>query len=115
VGVLAQRIPDPRSTEDQEVDVQPIIDLLVERGLDEGQPQQVAGRWIENGFEDAAEIGRWLDEGCTDPEDARAQRDAGRPDALPGERHDDPDPNQRDVARGMTDSRSRPGDEPEQT
>jgi hypothetical protein len=99
-------------TPDLEVDVGAIIAVLERHGVAEGQPEQVAGRWVEAGFEDPGEIERLLERGFKTPEDARAS--VKRSPAPTGERHYDQGSEPRDVVRGTTHSRSRPGDELEQ-
>ena len=93
----------------QDADHQALIELIKRQdgSVHEGQPEQVAGRWIENGFEDPEEVERWLAKGITSPEDAR--REVGLDDES-AERHDEPTDLVRDVARGTDQSRSRPGD-----
>ncbi len=95
-----------------EVDVGAIVAVLERHGADEGQPQEVAGRWVEAGFEDAGEIDGLLERGLRSPEEARAQ--VGSSSAPAGQRHYDQGSEPRDAVRGTTHSRSRPGDEPEQ-
>ena len=97
-------------TPDLEVDVGAIVAVLERHGADEGQPQEVAGRWVEAGFEDPDEIERLLERGLSTPEKARAQ--IRRSAAAAGQRHYEQGSEPRDVVRGTTHSRSRPGDEP---
>lgn len=56
-----------------------ITELLKTYGDDvhEGQPEQVAGRWIENGFEEPEQVRACIEAGITDPETARARTDTG--------------------------------------
>lgn len=103
---------DKSETPNLEVDVGAIVAVLERHGADEGQPDEVAGRWVEAGFEDAGEIDRLLERGIRTPEDARDQ--VKRSTAAAGERHYDQGSEPRDVVRGTTHSRSRPGDEPAQ-
>ena len=102
---------DERETPDLEVDVGAIVDVLERHGADEGQPDQVAGRWVEAGFEDAGEIDRLLDRGIKTPEEARDE--VRRSPAAAGELHYEQGSEPRDVVRGTSHSRSRPGDERE--
>jgi hypothetical protein len=96
-------------TPDLEVDVGAIVHILERHGADEGQPEQVAGRWVEAGFEDPGEIDRLLERGIRTPEEARAE--VKRSPASAGERHYEQGSEPRDVVRGTTHRRSRPGDE----
>ncbi|HVL32639.1 MAG TPA: hypothetical protein VM600_03555 [Actinomycetota bacterium] len=100
----------PAGTSDAEISVPDIIEVLTARGLDEGQPEQVAGRWVEAGFEDPADIERLIDAGVSTPEQALAERRDDR--AEPTERATD-EQEPRDTPRGTTHSRSEPGDEVE--
>lgn len=61
----------------REIDVEAIIGLLKRRNVDEGQPEQVAGRWIEAGFEDPAEIERLIEQGVTPEQGAEIRRARG--------------------------------------
>jgi hypothetical protein len=103
---------EPADTPELEVDVGAIVAVLERHGADEGQSEQVAGRWIEAGFEDPGEIDGLLGRGVRTPEEAR---DAVKRSPAPaGERHYEQGSEPRDVVRGTTHSRSRPGDEPAQ-
>lgn len=55
--------------------------------VNEGQPEQVAGRWVGNGFEDPDEVRAWLEAGIVDPEEARTRVEQGeRPARSPVDR-----------------------------
>jgi hypothetical protein len=93
-----------------EVDVGAIVAVLERHDTTEGQAEEVAGRWVEAGFENAEEIDGLLEEGVRTPEQARDK--IKRSPATAGERHYEQGSEPRDVVRGTTHSRSRPGDEP---
>ena len=99
-------------TPNLEVDVGAIVAVLERHDADEGQPEEVAGRWVEAGFEDPSEIDRLLERGLRTPEDAR--REVKRSTAPAGERHYEQGSEPREAVRGTSHSRSRPGDEPAQ-
>jgi len=103
---------DQEPTPNLEVDVGAIVAVLERHGASESQPEEVAGRWVEAGFEDPVEIDRLLEEGISTPEEARES--IKRSPASAGQRHYEQGSEPRDVVRGTTHSRSRPGDEPAQ-
>lgn len=78
-----------------------IVEVIAARGerVHGGEPQQLAGSWVEAGFEDAAEIGAWIDAGFVQPDEARQAIQRGL-------RPEDVMEHGRDAVLGTTDSRA---------